>query len=74
MSLAYNLGEGESNMVELPKTEDELNTLIESKVNAKVEELTSKHNGEMANLRKSYEDKISSILDEITVPTEDWSN
>jgi MoxR-like ATPase len=24
--------------------------------------------------RKAYEDKITTILEEITVPTEDWSN
>ena len=58
-------------MVELPKTEDELNTLIESKVNAKVEELTSKHNGEMANMRKSYEDKIKKAQDQANLTAEE---
>ena len=58
-------------MVELPKTEDELNTLIESKVNAKVEELTSKHNGEMATMRKSYEDKIKKINDQANLSAEE---
>ena len=45
-------------MVELPKNEEELKALIEGAVNSKVEELTSKHNNDMAGLRKSYEDKM----------------
>ena len=58
-------------MVELPKTEEELNTLIEAKVNAKVEELTSKHNNDMAGMRKSYEEKIKKIQDQANLSAED---
>ena len=58
-------------MVELPKTEQELNDLIEAKVSAKVEELTSKHNGEMANLRKSYDDKIKKAQEQANLSAEE---
>lgn len=49
-------------MVELPKTEQELNDLIAQKVQEKADaitaELTAKHNSEMANQRKKYDDDI----------------
>ena len=45
-------------MVELPKTEQELNDLIAQKVQEKADELTAKHNGEMANQRKKYDDDL----------------
>ena len=45
-------------MVELPKTEQELNDLIEQKVNEANEKNAAKHNAEMANLRKKYDDDI----------------
>lgn len=41
-------------MVELPKTEEELNTLIESKVNEATDKLIAKHNGEMATMRQKH--------------------
>ena len=58
-------------MVELPKTEQELNALIEEKVSAKVDELNSKHNGEMANLRKSYEDKMKKQQEQANLSAEE---
>ena len=40
--------------MELPKTEQELNDLIESKVNEATEKLVAKHNGEMATMRQKH--------------------
>lgn len=45
-------------MTELPKTEQELNDLIAQKVQEKADELTAKHNGEMATQRKKYDDEL----------------
>ena len=45
-------------MTELPKTEQELNDLIAAKVQEKADELTAKHNGEMATQRKKYDDEL----------------
>ena len=45
-------------MVELPKTEQELNDLIDQRVNEATEKLVTKHNGDMANLRKKYDDDL----------------
>ena len=44
--------------MELPKTEQELNDLIEQKVNEATEKQTAKHNSDMANLRKKYDDDL----------------
>lgn len=45
-------------MTELPKTEQELNELVDAKVQQAVAEETAKHNGQMANMRKKYEDDL----------------
>ena len=45
-------------MTELPKTEQELNDLIAAKVQEKADEMTAQHNGQMANLRKKYDDDL----------------
>lgn len=45
-------------MVELPKTEQELNDLIAAKVQEKADELTAKHNSDMASQRIKYENDI----------------
>ena len=45
-------------MTELPKTEQELNDLIDAKVQEKIAEETAKHNGAMASMRKKYEDDL----------------
>lgn len=44
--------------MDLPKTEQELNDLIAAKVQEKADELTAQHNGQMANMRKKYDDDI----------------
>lgn len=45
-------------MTELPKTEQELNDLIAAKVQEATAEQEAKHNGQMATLRKKYEDDL----------------
>ena len=45
-------------MTELPKTEQELNDLIAAKVQEKADELTAQHNGQMATMRKKYDDDL----------------
>ena len=44
--------------LELPKTEQELNDYVEAKVQEKTTELEAKHNGQMATLRKKYDDDL----------------
>ena len=58
-------------MVELPKTEQELQDLIDKAVSAKVDELTAKHNNDMAGVRKSYEDKIKKAQDQANMSVEE---
>ena len=58
-------------MGELPKTETELQELIDKAVNAKVEELTAKHNNDMAGVRKSYEDKIKKAQEQANMSVEE---
>ena len=45
-------------MTDLPKTEQELNDLIAAKVQEKTDELTAQHNGQMATLRKKYDEDL----------------
>lgn len=45
-------------MTELPKTEQELNDLITAKVQEATAEQEAKHNGQMATLRKKYDDDL----------------
>lgn len=48
-------------MVELPKTEEELTSLIKSEVEKATNELVSKHNGAMAKTRTDYESRIKEL-------------
>ena len=57
-------------MTELPKTEAELQALIDSKVQEATDTLTAKHNGEMASTRKRYEDAIKKAKDEAGLTAE----
>ena len=57
-------------MTELPKTEQELNDLIEAKVQEKQAELEAKHNGAMANLRKKYDDDIKKAKEQAGLTAE----
>ncbi len=56
--------------IELPKTEQELNDLIEAKVKEKETELESKHNGQMATLRKKYDDDIKKAKEQAGLTAE----
>ena len=57
-------------MTELPKTEQELNDLIEAKVQEKAEQLTAQHNGQMANLRKKYDDDLKKAKEQAGLTAE----
>ena len=57
--------------MELPKTEAELDALITSKIEEVKSELTSKHNGEMANLRKKYETEFTKKLEQANLSAEE---
>ena len=56
--------------MELPKTEQELNDLIEAKVQEKAEQLTAQHNGQMANLRKKYDDDLKKAKEQAGLTAE----
>ena len=58
-------------MTELPKTEQELNDLIEAKVNEATEKLTAQHNGAMANLRKKYDDDLKKAKEQANLSAEE---
>lgn len=58
-------------MTELPKTEQELNDLIEQKVQEAKDELTSQHNGAMANMRKKYESDIAKAKEQANMTAEE---
>ena len=57
--------------MELPKTEQELIDLIDAKVNEEKEKLASKHNGEMASLRKKYDDDIRKAKEQAGLTAEE---
>ena len=57
-------------MTELPKTEQELNDLIAAKVQEKTDELTSQHNGAMANMRKKYESDLAKAKEQANMTAE----
>lgn len=57
--------------MELPKTEQELNDLIESKVNEATEKLVSKHNGEMATLRQRHDSELKRAKEQANLSAEE---
>ena len=57
--------------MELPKTEQELNDLIESKVNEATEKLVSKHNGEMATLRQRHDSELKKAKEQANLTAEE---
>ena len=61
---------GELGMTELPKTEQELNDLIAAKVQEKADELTAQHNGQMANMRKKYDDDLKKAKEQANMTAE----
>ena len=52
-------------MTELPKTEQELNDLIAAKVQEATAEQEAKHNGQMATLRKKYDDDLKKAKEQV---------
>lgn len=57
--------------MELPKTEQELNDLIEQKVNEATEKLVSKHNGEMASLRQRHDADLKKAKEQANLTAEE---
>ena len=58
-------------MTELPKTEQELNDLIEQKVQEATDKLQAKHNGEMANQRKRYDEDLRKVKEQANLSAEE---
>lgn len=57
-------------MTDLPKTEQELNDLIATKVQEKADELTAQHNGQMASMRKKYDDDLKKAKEQANMTAE----
>jgi len=57
--------------MELPKTEQELQDLIASAVKTATDELASKHNGEMATMRKKHSDELEKVKKEANMSAEE---
>ena len=57
-------------MTELPKTEQELNDLIAAKVQEATAEQEAKHNGQMATLRKKYDDDLKKAKEQANMTAE----
>jgi len=58
-------------MVELPKTEEELTSLIKSKIEEATKELVSKHNGEMASLRTKHDADLKKAKEQANLTAEE---
>ena len=57
--------------MELPKTEQELNDLIEAKVNEATEKLVAKHNGEMATMRQRHDADLKKAREQANLSAEE---
>ena len=55
----------------LPTTEQELNDLIDAKVNEAIEKVNSKHNGEMAAMRKKHDDELKRAKEQASLSAEE---
>ena len=58
-------------MTDLPKTEQELNDLIDQKVTEATEKLAAKHNGEMANQRKKFDEDLKKAREQANLSAEE---
>ena len=58
-------------MVELPKTEEELTSLIKSEIEKATKDLVSKHNGEMATLRTKHDAEIKKAKEQANLTAEE---
>ena len=57
-------------MVELPKTEEELQTLLAAKEKEVTDVLTAKHNSDMAAMRKKHDDEIAKTKQQANMSAE----
>lgn len=57
-------------MVELPKTEEELQTLLAAKEKEVTDNLTAKHNSDMAAMRKKHDDDIAKVKQQANMTAE----
>jgi len=57
--------------MELPKTEQELNDLIDAKVNEVTEKLVAKHNGEMATMRQKHASDLQKAREQANLSAEE---
>lgn len=58
-------------MQELPKTEAELQALLDAKATEVTDTLTAKHNGEMATLRKKHDDELKKAKEQANLSAEE---
>lgn len=58
-------------MAELPKTEQELQDLIDAKVTEAVDKLTAKHNGEMATIRQRHDAELKKAKEQANLSAEE---
>lgn len=68
------LGEENKGMTELPKTEQELNDLIEQKVNEATEKANAKHNSDMAQMRQKYDADLKKAKEQANLSAEELAN
>lgn len=57
-------------MTDLPKTEQELEELINARVKEESDKLVSQHNGQMATIRKKYEDEVRKAKEQANMTAE----
>lgn len=57
-------------MLDLPKTEQELNDLIEAKVKEKTDALNAQHDGAMASIRKKHADELAKVKEQAGISAE----
>ena len=58
-------------MAELPKTEAELQALLDAKAQEVTDNLTAKHNGEMANIRKKHEAELTKAKEQANMSAQE---
>ena len=58
-------------MTELPKTEAELQALLDAKAQEVTDNLTAKHNGEMATIRKKHESDLAKAKEQANMSAQE---
>ena len=58
-------------MTELPKTEAELQALLDAKEQEVTDNLTAKHNGEMASIRKKHETELTKAKEQANMSAQE---